>query len=599
MSTEPREQTVDFAGRDGFEPGWFGDPERPLLGWYLPPRHHARGCGVVLCPPFGHEYLVCYRSYRHLAGHLANAGFAVFCFDYDATGDSAGEGGDPGRVAAWQRSIVAAMAQLRVCSGVAEVALFGVRLGGLLAASVAVTEPCAALMLLAPVASGRAYARELSAWRGMNPLTPAQDPTRVVGADEVVGYPFSDETRADLGRMDLSTIAELCCRRALVIARDQLAGGERRLAAAWTTLGLDVDLSLTDGYAAMMRDDAYDAVSPEAIWAEVTSWLSQRFPVQPAVAATPLNWSRSAVMQEGSATLREEVVTFGPLAGILTEPAQPSAGSLPAVILTNVGANHRVANHRLYVTLARDLAAKGFTVLRFDRAGMGDSQVAPGGKENDVYASVGIDNVRAAMDFLGRVRGHQRFVLGGLCSGAYFSFHAAAIDPRAVGLVMINILTFKWKEGDSLEVARRQSIKATGFYLRSSLSSSTWRRALTGDVNVALILLKLSGRIVRRSGTIARGWLARLLRLDPPLSKAAMQFRSMLGRGTEIMMIFGSDDAGIDLMHQHLGRDGYLIGHSSLFRLAIVDGVDHTFTPRWSQRYLRDMVSAHLIDRFK
>ena len=599
MSTEVREQTADFAGSDGFEPGWFGDPERPLLGWYLPPRNHARGCGVVLCPPFGHEYLVSYRSYRHLAGHLANAGFAVFCFDYDATGDSAGEGGDPGRVAAWQRSIVAAMAQLRACSGVAEVALFGVRLGGLLAASVAATEPCAALILLAPVASGRAYVRELSAWRSMNPITPAQDPMRVVGADEVVGYPLSDETRADLGRIDLSTLAELRCRQALVIARDQLAGGERRLAAAWTTLGLEVDLSLTGGYASMMRDDAYDAVSPEAIWAEVTRWLSQKFSVQPAMAARPLSWSRSAVIQEGNAALREEVVTFGGLAGILTEPAESNAASLPAVILTNVGANHRVGNHRLYVTLARDLAAKGFTVLRFDRAGMGDSQVASGGKENDVYAAVGIDNVRAAMDFTFLVRGHQRFVLGGLCSGAYFSFHAAAIDPRAVGLVMINILTFQWKDGDSLEIVRRQSIRATGFYMRSSLRSSTWRRVLTGDVNVALILLKLSGRIVRRSGMIARGWVARLLALDPPLSKVAKQLRAMLGRGTEIMMVFGSDDAGIDLMHQHLGRDGYLLGHSSLFRLVVVDGVDHTFTPRWSQRHLRDSVSAHLIDRFK
>jgi len=75
----------------------------------------------------------------------------------------------------------------------------------------------------------------------------------------------------------------------------------------------------------------------------------------------------------------EKIFTCGPggaLVGVLTEPdvarAPPDA---PAVLLWNVGLNHRVGPFRVFVELARRLAEAGFTVLRLDLSGLGDSEV--------------------------------------------------------------------------------------------------------------------------------------------------------------------------------------------------------------------------------
>jgi len=77
--------------------------------------------------------------------------------------------------------------------------------------------------------------------------------------------------------------------------------------------------------------------------------------------------------------MTEEAVLFGArqsLAGIVTEPAiRRGARVTKAVILLNAGIVHRVGPGRIYVKIARALAAMGFVVLRFDFSGLGDSAV--------------------------------------------------------------------------------------------------------------------------------------------------------------------------------------------------------------------------------
>src|SRR5215475_3162536 len=78
--------------------------------------------------------------------------------------------------------------------------------------------------------------------------------------------------------------------------------------------------------------------------------------------------------------VRDEAVRLAPegqLVGILSHPAAnplTSTGSpAPGVIILNAGVLHRVGPHRLHVLLARRLAASGFTGLRLDLGGIGDS----------------------------------------------------------------------------------------------------------------------------------------------------------------------------------------------------------------------------------
>ena len=135
----------------------------------------------------------------------------------------------------------------------------------------------------------------------------------------------------------------------------------------------------------------------------------------------------------------EKAVLFGPnrsLVGIVSEAeGQAVGGGRPAVILLNSGPLHRVGPFRLYVTVARRLAAAGLTVLRMDLSGKGDSE--PRRDKRSARERVEED-VRAGMKLLSETRDSDQFVLMGLCSGADDSIEVAAKEPSVVGAVLLD-----------------------------------------------------------------------------------------------------------------------------------------------------------------
>lgn len=136
--------------------------------------------------------------------------------------------------------------------------------------------------------------------------------------------------------------------------------------------------------------------------------------------------------------MRERAVTFGAhggLVGVLTEPDTPVSGAQRAVIVSNIGMHHRVGPFRIYVEVARRLAASGFPVLRFDLAGMGDSQQRHDADTPAERASRDLDD---AMQFLTETLGITEFVLIGLCSGVDSTHTTATRDPRVRGAAFID-----------------------------------------------------------------------------------------------------------------------------------------------------------------
>jgi len=140
------------------------------------------------------------------------------------------------------------------------------------------------------------------------------------------------------------------------------------------------------------------------------------------------------------AELKESVLTFGPsgaLVGVLTRPPGWEPGAAPgiAVILLNAGVIHRVGPNRLHVQLARTLAARGAPCLRMDLPGIGDSRpLGTGGALLQEWVS----GAQTAMDVLEEKGVATRFVLFGLCSGADRAFSAALVDPRVVGMALVD-----------------------------------------------------------------------------------------------------------------------------------------------------------------
>lgn len=137
--------------------------------------------------------------------------------------------------------------------------------------------------------------------------------------------------------------------------------------------------------------------------------------------------------------IRERLVLFGPgqaMVGVLCEPPPESAvAGAPAVLMANVGVNHRVGPNRLWVELSRRLASAGIPALRFDLSGMGDSESRPG---NEAELERGCADLRDAMDALASRGVATHFVLVALCSGVDPAHVVARDDPRVAAAAFID-----------------------------------------------------------------------------------------------------------------------------------------------------------------
>lgn len=128
-----------------------------FLIYHAAARARQPRAGLVYIPPFAEEMNRTRRMAALQARRLAELGVDVLLLDPFGTGDSAGEFGDA-RWETWCDDVGTAIAWLRSRIN-AEIGLWGVRLGALLAAEVAATQPerIARLILWQPVIAGDRY----------------------------------------------------------------------------------------------------------------------------------------------------------------------------------------------------------------------------------------------------------------------------------------------------------------------------------------------------------------------------------------------------------------------------------------------------------
>ena len=160
--------------------------------------------------------------------------------------------------------------------------------------------------------------------------------------------------------------------------------------------------------------------------------------------------------------LTEEPLQFGEggrLFGILTLPSMPPRNphELPVFVILSAGLLHRVGPYRLHVRLARELAQMGFTSLRVDLAGTGDSPPRPGLTNQQSVAA----DFAEILGILDSRLGRLPLVLAGLCSGADNAMTLALSEPRVVGMVLLDPICFP----DRGLLGRGESLRSTRILL--------------------------------------------------------------------------------------------------------------------------------------
>ncbi|ULX50421.1 hydrolase [Cupriavidus taiwanensis] len=583
-------------------------------GWL----HEAQGkTGVVLCAPLGHEAMWSHRAWRHLADDLAAAGMPVLRFDYPCTGDSAGACEAAHFLGRAASSIVAAAAQLRALAGVERIVLCGLRAGASLAVQAAEamrSHPAwqggaAALVLLAPVVNGRAYLRELRAlhlnW--LNSVGPTETPpSPPAGALDVLAFRFGADTVRDLEALRLDRGANCPAPRVLVLDPwPGSASAAGALAQYYTDGGAKVDTAAFADYADMMQSAEFAGV-PAQTWRRLVQWLA---PIAAAAAAAAASAALPAARWHlpgaaGTASLRvevdgvvEESVWLGARRqfGILCMP-RDAAPAPVAVIFPNTGGNHHVGDGRVFVTLSRRLARLGVVSLRLDVSALGDSPRARRSMSiSAIYSSGPRVDVGAAVDWM-RARGFRCIVLAGVCSGAFLSLHAALANSGVNGLVLANLVKFRWDRADDRSVGKGG--RSWQGWLSAARRGGNWQRMLQGHVRIGPLAAAMARHAYRNASERVTFRLTRLrggedLASATAYARAAM--RSLNERGVRTDMLYGSDDMGLEEAQLRFGRDLEALAAFTHITVHRHGCMDHALFLAEGRQVFCDQVVKHVV----
>lgn len=419
-------------------PTWFGPTSAPLFGVvHVPVGGVARG-GVVICPPLGREHLDTYRGLKLLAQRMCGAGFAVLRFDYRGTGDSSGEQIVDGAIDDYLDSVGTAADYLRD-SGVQNLTLVGLRIGSLIAATAAtMLDGVSGLVLWDPVTDGRKFMREQ---RVLYKMTAGGDEP-VSGTEPILGITFSSTAAKRLGSLKMpGSILEPA--RALLLVRTERADDPRLHDWAEAPNCTLADVSGQPDFVEA-ASTAVVKIPMEAVDG-ITDWLDSGLPSETRPFTPTLR--RDSVIEERPDGHRvvETLEELGPhrLFAIRTTATGVTPGG-PTLLLHNTACEHRVGSGRIWPDTARELAALGMTVVRYDRRGIGDTGLATG-EYAWIHSDVANADVVDATTALNVAP--DKLMMSGICSGAWNSAYAA-LDHGAKSIILVNLLLYSLRRVD-------------------------------------------------------------------------------------------------------------------------------------------------------
>ena len=239
------------------------------------------------------------------------------------------------------------------------------------------------------------------------------------------------------------------------------------------------------------------------------------------------------------------------LVGVLTRASGNSRGT---VVWLDSGSEPHVGPGRAWVEYSRELASSGFTSMRVDFSGWGESPDrghAPG-RPYDQHGVAEVGEVVGAL----RELGHRRIVLAGLCAGAWIALRAA-LTVEVDGVVAINPQMY-WQPGDPVE---------------ADMVSETRVRRLPEI------------RRNKRLRSVGLWWALDVLGVRHPV---AVWLRDLDRRRVPILAVFAEGDDGLEFLQDRVGRSGDE-PRGGLIRYATVAGIDHPMHRHWHRG---SMVSA-------
>jgi pimeloyl-ACP methyl ester carboxylesterase len=241
--------------------------------------------------------------------------------------------------------------------------------------------------------------------------------------------------------------------------------------------------------------------------------------------------------------------------------------------------------------LARHWTARGYVVLRMDFAGIGDSATRGDRADQEVFPPGAIQDMRDAIEWLRAHCDIRDFTLCGICSGAYHALRGAAAGLPVHRLLLVNPQNYYWKEGMSITGMQvSELVGNVPVYRQRMFSAATWKRLLTGKINVGYIATLYLRRVLLMLESAGRE-VARRLRIRLP-SDLGWELEQIAARGVNIAFVFARGEPGVDLLKLQGGSSVARLGERC--RIHIIDNADHVFSKAAPRALLQKILSNEL-----
>lgn len=543
---------------------------------------HQNKTGLIFCSPFGEERGFTQRLMVEWANVLCQKGYYVLRFDYRGYGDSDGLF-EEYTIEDHLLDLGKAIDEYYRRVGAPLTGLCGIRLGASIAALGAKRfAPHAALILWEPIVNGDKYAdlllrgamaKEMANY-GTKPRNREQLKQCLANGEKVIieGHPLTDDIYRSIVDIDLLSLEHELNGPVQIVQFDKTTNQKPR-----------AELVQLKSHLSKAADVAFEAVKLPALWTQTKQYIvkpadlfdmtSKWWDVQTSQKAVELLQVGSLVQDHGNKETKnyprteqridqilpkEKPIQFKLnghcLRGVLHLPTEFDTDR-PALLLLSPGFNCRTARYRLYVRIAREAAEFGWTTLRYDPRGLGDSDGILDYKQvselyNKIENGCFADDVLAAIEFIKEELGVNSVILIGVCGGAAAGIFAAAQTESVVGMVFIEtplchtLIDETAIDVDRALVPKAQADQFLTSYMYKLFSLSAWRHFLSFKSDYKTLFKSITVSIAKRisfknTDNISDEWF--LKKLGPKANLGLIsRLQMILNKGLPTFFIFGS-----------------------------------------------------------
>ncbi|MCO6185300.1 alpha/beta fold hydrolase [Rhizobium sp. L1K21] len=547
-------------------------------GFFMPAQDAAppSGTAVLIVSPWGFEDVCLRKFHRQLADELAARGVPSLRFDFPGAGNSLDAPRDISELETWLNAITQATQALKTRSGCEKIILAGHGLGATLAAKALPRLPdgVTGLALLAPVYSGRLWARETGLWwkiiatdLGISGTQPED------GSLTIAGLTLAPETTKDIKATKL-TADMIPADKSVIFACRPGRENDTVFAEEMRAAGCNVASIAFKGHEALIANPLVQKI-PNDVITEIADKIRKAAPVEkpqktPSVPA-------AAALTTGGFT--ETGLRFGKnnrLTGILCEPVGPRTGA--TVIIHSTSYERSTGWARSTVEAARKLAAEGIATFRFDSTNVADSAPLPEASPRVLYTDLQVADLKSAVSTL-EERNMGPFVLSGRCSGSYASFQLALTDSRVAGLVLVNNIIFVRDPTKELVEDVTKVARPLEEYSARARDPETLKRILRGEVDIPAAARNMLRSVAKRVASKITPFLGSLAAENRHNARIAAAFNMLAQRDLPLTLIYADNDVGLEQLQLTFGNQVVDNPPAANVRFRLVSDADHNMTP--------------------